>query len=99
MVQHILNDVDPGVLKTTLVNFFIYGNDASPSRQPPQPRRSKERAQKAPSPDWETVLLHARRCYDPLPAACAGAVTSVRVTPLEKVRLLRMAEKSLDMLR
>ena len=26
MVQHILNDVDPGVLKTTLVNFFIYGN-------------------------------------------------------------------------
>lgn len=47
MVQHILNDVDPGVLKTTLVNFFIYGNDASPSRQPPQPRRSKERAQKA----------------------------------------------------
>ena len=55
--------------------------------------------QKAPSPDWETVLLHARRCYDPLPDACAGAVTSVRVTPLEKVRLLRMAEKSLDMLR
>ena len=26
MVQHILNDVDPGVRKTTLVNFFIYGN-------------------------------------------------------------------------
>ena len=152
MVQHILNDVDPGVLKTTLVNFFIYGNDASPSRQPPQPRRSKERAQKANTrkntkkqrfpfgkrcfsslprkgegfrvrvrrgarhrrrwrkprtasskkhrlPDGETVLLHARRCYDPLPDVCAGAVTSVRVTPLEKVRLLRMAEKSLDMLR
>lgn len=55
--------------------------------------------QKAPSPSRETVLLHARRCYDPLPDACAGAVTSVRVTPLEKVRLLRMAEKSLDMLR
>lgn len=135
MVQHILNDVDPGVLKTTLVNFFIYGNGASPSRQPPRPRRSKERAQrhkkaalplkqkawgarqtrgtppaalektthsiqqKAPPPGRETVLLHARRCYDPLPDACAGAVTSVRVTPLEKVRLLRMAEKSLDMLR
>ena len=85
MVQYILNDVDPGVRKTTLVNFFIYGisscytsvnwdaisseeyfrqlidlgclfiwyshympvgSDASPSRQPPQPRRSKERAQK-----------------------------------------------------
>ena len=26
MVQHILNDVDPGMLKTTLVNFFICGN-------------------------------------------------------------------------
>lgn len=25
MVQHILNDVDPGVRKTTLVSFFIYG--------------------------------------------------------------------------
>ena len=32
MVQHMLNDVDPGVLKTTLVNFFIYGNDASPKQ-------------------------------------------------------------------
>ncbi len=100
MVQHMLNDVDPGVLKTTLVNFFIYGNDASPSRQPPRPRkRKKTPIKKAPSPGRETVLLHARRCYDPLPDACAGAVTSVRVTPLEKVRLLRMAEKSLDMLR
>lgn len=133
MVQHILNDVDPGVLKTTLVNFFIYGNDASPSRQPPQPRRSKERAQKADTrkntkkqrfPFGKRCFSglprkgeglgcasdaghatggagenHARRCYDPLPDACAGAVTSVRVTPLEKVRLLRMAEKSLDMLR
>lgn len=47
MVQHMLNNIDPEVLKTTLVNFFIYGSDASPSRQPPQPRRSKERAQKA----------------------------------------------------
>ena len=28
-----------------------------------------------------------------------GAVTSVRVTPLENVRLLRMVVKSLDMLR
>ena len=99
MVQHIRNDVDPGVLKTTLVNFFIYGNDASPSRQPPQPRRSKERAQKHRLPVGRRCFLHARRCYDPLPDDCAGAVTSVRVTPLEKVRLLRMAEKSLDMLR
>lgn len=190
MVQHILNDVDPGVLKTTLVNFFIYGisscytsvnwdaisseayfrqlidlgacssgisttcRSATTPRQagsrrsqeevknarkkPTRARTQKSSAsrsgsaafrafpakgnawgarqtrgtppaalektthsiqQKAPSPGRETVLLHARRCYDPLPDACAGAVTSVRVTPLEKVRLLRMAEKSLDMLR
>ena len=117
MVQHILNDVDPGVLKTTLVNFFIYGNDASQCSAPSlkqkawgarQTRGTRPAAlektthsiqQKAPSPDRETVLLHARRCYDPLPDDCAGAVTSVRVTPLEKVRLLRMAEKSLDILR
>lgn len=34
MVQHILIDVDPGVRKTTLVNFFIYGNDASQCSAP-----------------------------------------------------------------
>ena len=55
--------------------------------------------QKTPSPEWETVFLHALRFHDPLPDVCVGAVTSVRVTPLEKVRLLRMAEKSLDILR
>lgn len=43
MVQHMLNDIDPEVLKTTLMNFFIYGNDASPSRQPPRRRKSKKR--------------------------------------------------------
>lgn len=104
MVQHILNDVDPGVLKTTLVNFFIYGisscytsvnwdaisseayfrqlidlgclfiwyfhympvgNDASPSRQPPQPRRSQERAQKHRLPV-------GRRCF------CTHTVVTTR---------------------
>lgn len=35
----------------------------------------------------------------PLSDCGTGAVTSVRVTPLENVRLLRMVEKSLDMLR
>ena len=56
---------------------------------------------KAPSPDWETVLFAVQkfRFHEPLPVEGTGAVTSVRVTPLEKVRLLRMAEKSLDMLR
>ena len=44
-------------------------------------------------------LSAVQRFQDPLPDVCVGAVTSVRVTPLEKVRLLRMAEKSLDMLR
>ena len=33
MVQHILNDIDPAVLKTTLVNFFIYGNIIGCERQ------------------------------------------------------------------
>lgn len=143
--------IDLGCLFIWYFHYMPVGSDASPGRQPPQPRRSKERAQKAdtrknakkqrfpfgkrcfsslllkqkawgarqtrgtppaalektthsiqqkaPPPGRETVLLHARRCYDPLPDDCAGAVTSVRVTPLEKVRLLRMAEKSLDMLR
>ena len=43
--------------------------------------------------------MYALRFHDPLPDVCVGAVTSVRMTPLEKVRLLRMAEKSLDILR
>lgn len=56
---------------------------------------------KAPSPGRETVLFAVQkfRFHEPLPAEGTGAVTSVRVTPLEKVRLLRMVEKSLDMLR
>lgn len=133
--------IDLGCLFIWCFHYMPVGNDAAPSRQPPQPRRSKERAQKAntrkntkkqrfpakgkawgarqtrgtppaalektthsiqqkaPSPGRETVLLHAFHFHDPLPDVCAGAVTSVRVTPLEKVRLLRMAEKSLDMLR
>lgn len=33
MVQHMLNDIDPAVLKTTLVNFFIYGNITGCERQ------------------------------------------------------------------
>lgn len=50
-------------------------------------------------PDGRRCFLHALRFHDPLPDVCVGAVTSVRMTPLEKVRLLRMAEKSLDILR
>ena len=38
---------------------------------------------KAPSPGRETVLFHACHFHEPLPAEGAGAVTSVRVTPLE----------------
>lgn len=113
MMQHILNDVDPGVRKTTLVNFFIYGNiigctsvnwdaisseayfrqlidfgclfiwyfhympvgnDASPSRQPPRPRRSKERAQKANTRKntKKHRLPTGRRCF------CTHAVVTTR---------------------
>ena len=49
--------------------------------------------------DGRRCFLYALRFHDPLPDVCVGAVTSVRMTPLEKVRLLRMAEKSLDILR
>lgn len=42
MVQHIRNDVDPGVRKTMLVNFFIYGNDASQCSAP-SPQRGRLR--------------------------------------------------------
>ena len=45
------------------------------------------------------MFLHALRFHDPLPDVCVGAVISVGVTPLEKVRLFRMGEKSLDILR
>ena len=113
MVQHILNDVDPGVRKTTLVNFFIYGisscytsvnwdaisseayfrqlidlgclfiwyfhympvgNDASPSRQPPQPRRSKERAQKANTRKntKKQRFPFGKRCFSSLPRKGEG---------------------------
>ena len=74
MVQHILNDVDPGVRKTTLVNFFIYGNDASPSRQPPQPRRRKERAQKANTRKntKKQRFPFGKRCFSSLPRKGEG---------------------------
>lgn len=132
MVQHILNDVDPGVRKTTLVNFFIYGNiigcerqdalherkliygisscytsvnwdaisseeyfrqlidpgclfiwyfhympvgnNASPSRQPPQPRRSKERAQKANTRKntKKQRFPFGKRCFSSLPRKGEG---------------------------
>ena len=52
---------------------------------------------KTPSPDRETVF--SSFAHVPLSDCGTGAVTSVRVTPLENVRLLRMVEKSLDMLR
>lgn len=52
---------------------------------------------KTPSPDRETVF--SSFAHVPLSDCGTGAVTSVRVTPLENVRLLRMVVKSLDMLR
>lgn len=39
--------IDLGCLFIWYFHYMPVGNDASPSRQPPQPRRSKERAQKA----------------------------------------------------
>ena len=92
--------IDLGCLLIWYFHYMPVGNDASPSRQPPRRRKSKKPPiEKAPSPGRETVLLHACHFHEPLPVEGTGAVTSVRVTPLEKVRLLRMAEKSLDILR
>lgn len=51
---------------------------------------------KTPSPGRETVFHFS---HVSLSGCGTGAVTSVRVTPLENVRLLRMVEKSPDMLR
>lgn len=52
---------------------------------------------KTPSPDRETAF--SSFAHVSLSDCGTGAVTSVRVTPLENVRLLRMVVKSLDMLR
>ena len=60
-------------------------------------KQKRARAQKTPSPGRETVF--SSFAHVSLSDCGTGAVTSVRVTPLEKVRLLRMVEKSLDMLR
>ena len=51
---------------------------------------------KTPSPDQETVFHFS---HVSVSGCGTGAVTSVRVTPLENVRLLRMVEKSPDILR
>ncbi len=51
---------------------------------------------KTPSPGRETVFHFS---HVSLSGCGTGAVTSVRVTPLENVRLLRMVEKSPDILR
>ena len=52
---------------------------------------------KTPSPSRETAF--SLFAHVSLSDCGTGAVTSVRMTPLENVRLLRMVEKSLDMLR
>lgn len=54
-------------------------------------------SEKTPSPGRETAF--SSFAHVSLSDCGTGAVTSVRVTPLENVRLLRMVEKSLDMLR
>lgn len=51
---------------------------------------------KTPSPGRETVFHFS---HVSVSGCGTGAVTSVRVTPLENVRLLRMVEKSPDILR
>jgi len=61
--------------------------------QKAKPRQSAKNTVSRPG-DGVFIVAHV-----PLSDCGTGAVTSVRVTPLENVRLLRMIEKSLDMLR
>ena len=58
--------------------------------------KAHQSAKNAVSRPGDGVFIVA---HVPLSDCGTGAVTSVRVTPLENVRLLRMVEKSLDMLR
>ena len=58
--------------------------------------KAHQSAKNAVSRPGDGVFIVA---HVPLSDCGIGAVTSVRVTPLENVRLLRMVEKSLDMLR
>ena len=61
-----------------------------------QKAKAHRNAKNAVSRPGDGVFIIA---HVPLSDCGTGAVTSVRVTPLENVRLLRMIEKSLDMLR
>ena len=58
--------------------------------------KSRQNAKNAVSRQGDGVFIIAHMS---LSDCGTGVVTSVRVTPLENVRLLRMVEKSLDMLR
>ena len=62
----------------------------------PQKAKAHQSAKNAGSLSGDGVFIIA---HVSLSDCGTGAVTSVRVTPLENVRLLRMVEKSLDMLR
>lgn len=61
--------IDLGCLFIWYFHYMPVGNDASPSRQPPQPRRSKERAQKANTRKntKKQRFPFGKRCFSSLP--------------------------------
>ena len=61
--------IDLGCLFIWYFHYMPVGNDASPSRQPPQPRRSKERAQKASTRKntKKQRFPFGKRCFSSLP--------------------------------
>ena len=65
-----------------------------------QKAKTRQNAKNTVSRSGDGVFACARLYAHVALSDCGtGAVTSVRVTPLENVMLLRMAEKSPDMLR
>lgn len=61
--------IDLGCLFIWYFHYMPVGNDAAPSRQPPQPRRSKERAQKANTRKntKKQRFPFGKRCFSSLP--------------------------------
>lgn len=64
-VKNLPKLIDLGCLFIWYFHYMPVGNGASPSRQPPQPRRSKERAQKADTRKnaKKHRLPTGRRCF------------------------------------
>ena len=96
--QHLLGKEKAARTPTAPAGRKLRTRIASPVPPEELPAHRKAKSTVSQSGDG-AFAVQKFRFHEPLPVEGTGAVTSVRVTPLEKVRLLRMVEKSLDMLR